>query len=278
MNNGIRRSLRLGIARVLHAGTRLAGSEPTTPRILMYHRVRAASDNDPLCVEPGLFADQVAWLAEHAEIVRLGAITGKNSGPSRKCRVAITFDDGYLDNLTEALPILVKHSAPATLFVTSQFCDQSLTHPRYQSERGQVHMTWDEVREWCSTDLLDIGSHSLTHAVLPLADDETGKREIIDSKKIIEDRAGFPAPYFAYPNGAYINRDVDFCREAGYIGAVTTHPGPVTASRNNFELNRTEMNNKDWAEELELKIAGAFDLPHRILDWKRERKLRALME
>lgn len=91
---------------------------PAPAVVLMYHRV-AVSEQDPLalCVTPEHFADQVAALQEVADIVDPASIVA----PGPRPRVAITFDDGYLDNLEHALPTLERHGVPACIFSTNQF-------------------------------------------------------------------------------------------------------------------------------------------------------------
>ena len=89
--------------------------------ILMYHRI-AEESLDPwgLCVPPDRFDEQMAVLAQTAAAVDLAAI-GDGSALDRCGRsVAVTFDDGYADNLLAALPILEKHDVPATFFLVSQ--------------------------------------------------------------------------------------------------------------------------------------------------------------
>lgn len=85
--------------------------------VLLYHRVAAlAEDPQLLAVHPERFDAQLTALARHAELVPLSAVRE----PATGLRVAITFDDGYADNLTTALPILRDHGVPATVFVTSR--------------------------------------------------------------------------------------------------------------------------------------------------------------
>lgn len=84
--------------------------------ILLYHRV-AEVDGDPhrLCVEPVRFAAHVEHLRLRADIVPLHTVCR----PSRRTRVAITFDDGYADNATAVAPMLERLEAPATFFVVA---------------------------------------------------------------------------------------------------------------------------------------------------------------
>jgi peptidoglycan/xylan/chitin deacetylase (PgdA/CDA1 family) len=89
--------------------------------ILLYHRI-ARERHDPWgqCVAPEHFAQQMALLAEEAQVVPLARLPGA-IGARRSSRplVAITFDDGYLDNLVTAKPILERHGLPATVFLAS---------------------------------------------------------------------------------------------------------------------------------------------------------------
>jgi peptidoglycan/xylan/chitin deacetylase (PgdA/CDA1 family) len=89
--------------------------------VLMYHRV-ADADADPwgLCVSPQNFRAQIQALVEIAEPVPLDRLTATlRSGRAGRPVVAVTFDDGYLDNLTAAKPILDEFEVPATVFVTT---------------------------------------------------------------------------------------------------------------------------------------------------------------
>jgi peptidoglycan/xylan/chitin deacetylase (PgdA/CDA1 family) len=85
--------------------------------VLMYHRV-AVCDIDPwnLCVSPQRFAEHLEALKRSYRIVPLRELTGTDAPRSA---VAITFDDGYADNLHEAAPLLEHHEAPACFFLTS---------------------------------------------------------------------------------------------------------------------------------------------------------------
>lgn len=89
--------------------------------ILMYHRV-AREDHDPwnLCVLPDHFAEQLEFLRRSVDCVALSALGGSaRFWSGKRVRIALTFDDGYRDNLEHALPILERYGVPATIFVVS---------------------------------------------------------------------------------------------------------------------------------------------------------------
>jgi peptidoglycan/xylan/chitin deacetylase (PgdA/CDA1 family) len=89
--------------------------------ILMYHRV-AESESDPwqLCVTPEMFERQLDWLSRQCRVISLRELVAElRAGRRRSHAVAITFDDGYADNLINAAPLLAKYGLPATFFLTT---------------------------------------------------------------------------------------------------------------------------------------------------------------
>jgi len=91
--------------------------------VLMYHRI--ADDDDDLCVPPATFDRQMELLKARVRVLPLGAIVRRLASvlPLTTDIAAVTFDDGYRDNLDLALPILERHGLPATVFVTTGFVD-----------------------------------------------------------------------------------------------------------------------------------------------------------
>jgi peptidoglycan/xylan/chitin deacetylase (PgdA/CDA1 family) len=99
---------------------RLAGRRGSPGVVLMYHRV--ASDLvDPwrLCVSPTNFGAQLEVLVDRYQVVTLRELVAARGSTDERPSVAITFDDGYADNLHVAAPLLVRHGLPATFFLTS---------------------------------------------------------------------------------------------------------------------------------------------------------------
>ena len=89
--------------------------------VLMYHRVAQVTvDPWQICVHPERFDDQIAALRRFADILPLATVPGAmRSGRGSRPALAITFDDGYVDNLTTAKPVLDRHRAPATVFLAT---------------------------------------------------------------------------------------------------------------------------------------------------------------
>ncbi|HSI36507.1 MAG: polysaccharide deacetylase family protein [Phycisphaerae bacterium] len=112
-----------GLGRVRSAIRRARNRRRCAAVVLLYHRVtELASDPQWLTVPPAVFDEQMAMLAREYEVMSVPAlVTGVKSGRLPRRAVAITFDDGYADNLTEATPILERHKVPAAFYVASGF-------------------------------------------------------------------------------------------------------------------------------------------------------------
>ncbi len=98
-----------------------SSSRANSGLILLYHRIAdAAPDPFGLCVPPSLFRQHMEHIRRTCEPLTLPAFAAAIASRSLPERaVAITFDDGYVDNLTKAAPILASLNLPATFFVTT---------------------------------------------------------------------------------------------------------------------------------------------------------------
>ncbi len=245
-------------------------------RILMYHRVTRLPAYDQLTVTPERFDDQMAALrASRCRVVSLAqAVADLERGEPPAPAVVVTFDDGYRDNLENALPILRRHEIPATIFVTARFSDGSLRHPRYPDEPGRLHLDWQEIALLANDPAITIGSHSLTHPYLTRLDDAAATAEIAGSRAAIAEKLGRDVDFFCYPSGDLGARERRLAEAAGYRAAVSVRPGANRDLSERFALRRTEVTDRDGPRELALKLAGAFDPVHAILHWRRERDFR----
>lgn len=241
-------------------------------RILMYHRVADLPGYDQLAVSTARFEEQMAFLARGHRVISLAhALDELDAGGPSQAGVAVTFDDGYRDNLEYALPILRQHAIPATIFVTTAFCDQSLRHPRYPREQARLHLDWDEVRALSAESGITIGSHTLTHPFLSRVSEARARAEIGQSRELLAQRTGRPADFFCYPSGDFVAREIALVKAAGYRAAVSVAPGGNRAATPRFALRRTEVTDRDATRELTLKLEGAFDPVHAWLHARRER-------
>jgi len=131
------------------------------PVILLYHSVaKVGSDPWGLRVSPRNFAEQMAVLRTHTKPIHLNHLDRALSGGEMPPRsVAVTFDDGFADNLHQAKPVLERHAIPATIFVATGYVgsqreywwdelDRLLLAPGRLPERialqiGETQCQWD---------------------------------------------------------------------------------------------------------------------------------------
>ncbi len=95
--------------------------------------------------------------------------------------------------------------------------------PCETTEGTDPMLTWDQVVEM-SRDGVEIGAHTVNHPLLSYEDDATVERELLESKRTLEDKIGKPVRVFAYPNGDWDDRVRRRVQSAGYSCAFTTRP------------------------------------------------------
>ena len=202
-----------------------------TPAILMYHSVApGAGASSRLVVSPETFDKQMRFLKTRGFHVIPAEEFARNIKMNRKMpphTVAITFDDGYKDNYTEAFPVLKKYGLPASIFI--------IINEVGRSDR----LSWDEIRLMQASGLISFGSHTLRHCILPeVASAEDLSGELAGSRRILEDKLGRPVKMFAYPCGFFDWRVKDAVQKAGYEFAFATHPRQKTGDKDLLALKR----------------------------------------
>jgi peptidoglycan/xylan/chitin deacetylase (PgdA/CDA1 family) len=206
--------------------------------ILMYHRIdrqtsRLSALTRTLTVTPAAFAAQMDWLVRHGfhavrEQQLFAALFKGARLPSKP--VLLTFDDGYRDVYTYALPVLARLHLPATAYViTSRI-----------SGPDPSFLTWGELRS-AQRQGLEIGSHTVTHRPLPALSPTVVVRELVASRRTLERHLGHSVQWFAYPYGSFSAASAAAVRSAGYVLAVTTQGGMQQDARLPMELHRYEI-------------------------------------
>jgi peptidoglycan/xylan/chitin deacetylase (PgdA/CDA1 family) len=243
-------------------------------RILSYHRI--STDHDELAVTPTAFRTQMeAMLSAGAQPVRLDeALEHVQEQPAGRY-ACVTFDDGYHDNLENAIPVLRELRIPATIFVPSRIIDG--TARPYWYVHPPPMLNWSEVRELSQEDLFAIGAHTRTHPALPMLPDDAAWSEIAGSKRDIEEHTHRPAAAFAYPAGLYGDREIRMVREAGFRLGVTVDPGLIGPTDHPQTLPRSFIDRGDNLHMFEAKLTGLLDAPWGLRDLRTlPRKLRKL--
>lgn len=215
--------------------------------VLNYHQI--GTNFTPLCVPTQLFDEQMAYLKDngYATITPeelYEGIAGNLVLPERP--VMITFDDGYVDNYTNALPILKKYGMHATVFVVPGFTG---VQPNY--------LTWEQLKDM-EKNGFSIQSHTLNHRALEELPDDEIRAELLNSKLLIEKNLGHPVDFLAYPTGTYNLHIAGIAKEVGYKAAYTIRYGNVDKGSNIYALERvpifqTENTMKGFFERIEYR-------------------------
>jgi peptidoglycan/xylan/chitin deacetylase (PgdA/CDA1 family) len=261
----IRKPLRRAVAALARFAERSSG-EPVL-RILTYHRVNDSHPRDRLTVHPRDFAAQMEELRATRTVTTLDdaldALRGQRPLPARA--VAITFDDGYRDNFTFAVPILERFGFPATFFIATGYIGTPSTLERYHNCCDQDGtLDWEQVGEMRARGHA-IGGHGRNHLELARLPEGEAQAEIDGSQRDIEARLGARASLFCYPRGSE-NEDVRrLVARAGFQAACTVRPGGNPADTDLLALRRTEVSGDDDLTDFRLKLDGGFDAWHRVV-------------
>ena len=168
--------------------------------------------------------------------------------------VAITFDDGYLDNYLNAFPVLKQLGIKATMFVVPSCLGQTSTKAVPKGESARPHVTRDQVIEMHKFGI-EFGSHTENHRLLHEISKEEVRDEVKTAKRELEELLQVPCKTFAYPAGFYTQAAQAIIAEAGHICAFSTTLGPMD-SIDLFAINRMEILRRDkWLFQFKRKLS-----------------------
>lgn len=161
--------------------------------------------------------------------------------------VGLTFDDGYQNNLTHALPVLLRHGFSATCYAVSGAMGGTNAWDAKLGVASKRLMTTDEWKTWHAQGM-EIGSHTRRHVNLLECPDAEAALEITQSRHDLEHLLGCEVRHFCYPYGWYTPTHRQMVVNAGYVSATTTTRGRVNVGDDMFALKR-------------IKVARATTLP-----------------
>jgi len=217
----------------------------------MYHMVSELQPGQKmrgLRVSPQAFEKQLSWLSKKgfhfatmSDVARGAALPEKT--------VVLTFDDGFEDNYTKAMPIMQKYGARGTLYlvIDRHHRDWSVSKKAHH-DSGELarepKLSDQQVREMVESGLFELGGHTLTHCNLNSCSEENKRREIEECRIRLQSEFNTPVNSFAYPFGIYSSADIPLVRDAGFTTATTTAEG-IDLTPDNFQLKRIKVSGKD---------------------------------
>lgn len=213
--------------------------------ILMYHQI----DHPPkrgavmrgLVVSPQSFARQMALLKLLGyRGVSMSELEPYLRGEKHGKVVGLTFDDGYQNNLSHALPLLLRHGFSATCYAVSRALGGTNAWDAKLGIISKPLMTAAEWQAWQASGM-EIGSHTCNHVDLRECSDEVAELEIRQSRIDLEQQFGVPVRHFCYPYGWFAPRHRQMVADAGYATATTTARGRVVPGEDLFALKRIKV-------------------------------------
>jgi peptidoglycan/xylan/chitin deacetylase (PgdA/CDA1 family) len=231
--------------------------------ILVYHQIAEAPKKGApfrgLYVSPAAFARQMAWLKflgyQGLSMTDLQPyLQGDKSGKV----VGITFDDGYLNNLTHALPVLQKHGFSSTCYVVDGLLGQTNVWDQGIGMAQTPLMTAQQLLQWQAGGQ-EIGAHTQEHVDLLSVSEIAAWRQIAKSKTTLEALLGRAVSHFCYPYGKFDERHSTMAKQANYQTATTTARARVHRGVNMLTLPRVPVLRSTALPVFWLKIATAYE-------------------
>ena len=230
--------------------------------ILMYHQIDVPPVRGMplrgLIVAPSSFA----WQMRMLRVLGYKGMSMRDLEPYLRGEklgkvVGITFDDGYQNNVQNALPILQKHGFTATCYGVS-----SMIGGTNRWDEGKVAqkplMTLQDWRSWLAGGM-EVGSHTQTHADLTTSDYSESVRQIQDSKSELEQSLGCDVRHFCYPYGHFRGEHAAMVEAAGYITSTTTKRGRASVGDDPFQLRRIMVARATNPFTFYLKVATQYE-------------------
>ncbi len=173
--------------------------KPSRSAILTYHSID--DSGSVTSMPPATFRRHMDFLAEAGiPVVPLDQALAQPGS------VAITFDDGFANLIDSAIPVLVEHNFPATIFLVTSYCGAKNNWPGQSYDKASILplMSWEQAAAFPAA--ITLGAHTVNHPDLTRLEPAECERELRESRDQIEQRLGRPAPWLAYPYGSSSNQ------------------------------------------------------------------------
>lgn len=234
-------------------------------KVLMYHQVvkdKTLAENSNLCVHESDFR-------QHLEILNHLGFTpvtfndlelyyrGEILLPQKP--VIITFDDGYLDTYSTACPLLIENGVRAVIFVLGDRKIRTNIWDRSNPQIPEASLMEDHHVKELHSNGFEIGSHSLSHANLENLNKDLARREIRQSKLILESLLGSSVRSFSYPFGAVNPFIKKITADSGYRFGSSVFSGPARFGEDLYEIRRFTINNKTTTAGFVARLKTPFE-------------------
>lgn len=207
--------------------------------VLTYHHVQPEALAKQLgqtsgTVDNGFFDQQMGYLASNgyhtitvAELVN--ALRSHSALPPKS--LAVTLDDGYVDDYTYVFPIIKKYNITINLMIATGL----VGNPDF--------ISWDQLKEMKASGLVYFTDHTWSHYALGRGPQDKVQYEITTGKQQLEQNIGQTVNIFTYPYGSFSSNAIQTLQQDGFIGAFSTIPGFLQCDSFIMTLHRTHVGN-----------------------------------
>lgn len=241
--------------------------------ILCYHGVTERQERSPLDpfglhIRHERFTAQLDYLRRHYHVISLSdylkARDTRRALPDYS--VVLTFDDGYRNFLTAAVPRLAERKMPASVFIITERVrsDGQKLEGAWAESDDVAYLSWEEAQALSKEQAIEFGSHTCSHPKLSQLSPEEAERELNDSQAIITEHIGDGALPLAYPYGSYSEAIIEKARALSYSCALTTDAGTNDPQTDLFALRRILIGDDDDKVSFAARVSGLTGLLSRL--------------
>jgi peptidoglycan/xylan/chitin deacetylase (PgdA/CDA1 family) len=230
------------------------------------HRKRTSDDPSGLHIRADRFDAQLNYLQRNYNVISLAEFVyaAANHLPCPERSVVLTFDDGYRNFLTSAVPRLTARKMPVSVFLITErvMTENAAAKTEWSEADDKTYLSWDEVRA-LQKQGIEFGSHTCTHRKLSELATEEAERELQLSQQVLAkylSRDRFP---LAYPYGAYSESVVGITQKLRYSCGLTTDAGTNCGLTNLFLLRRNLIGDDDDEALFAARVSGLAALLER---------------
>lgn len=262
------------------------GSRPTPVPILLYHSVggTTAPAFQPWTVTSGQFEAQISHLRNHGytPLTVSGLITRRKANTLPPSPVVITFDDGFSDFYTTALPILEDYDCGATLYITTGYVGGTSSWLGKLGAGDRPMLSWEQVSALPDRGI-ECGAHTRSHPMLDIVSLAQAKSEIAGSKQALEQVLEVPVESFAYPHGYRSLRVRQLVAALGFTSACSVKHAMSSTEDDPFDLARIVITANTDLPQFAALLAGDGVLPAarrddwKVLAWRQARRASQLL-
>lgn len=195
--------------------------------VLYYHSVDENASNE-VTITPEKLQEQLDYINDNNYVtITMTELYNhiENNKPIPEKSILITFDDGYMNNYTEAFPMLKELNMTATIFCVGNSLD------------GSYYLSEEAIKEMSDYGI-DIESHTVNHVHLDTMSYDEQLLELKNSKNILEKITGKEVLSLAYPFGDYNDNTIKAAKDAGYKMGFTTKLGLSDRTDDIYKLDR----------------------------------------